>query len=175
MGLTVDGGFVWPGAFHTMEFDEVLAGLWIRVRGLSGAGTVELVELDVDPDKPLPAAGLFMAQVDSWNLRFEDGRTTRLSLDGPGGLMDHDVWLIRQLVGAWVREVLPRPHPEVARAAAGLAAAAPGLESPGDPLEDDEVDLSGFEPHVQVIRDPTRATGVLVDVAASGVVTEPES
>jgi hypothetical protein len=118
-----------------MEFEGELAGLEIVVRGLSGHGMVELAGLNATPDKPLPAVGLFVAQVDQWNLQLADGRSVPITYNA---FLDNDMTFIKAVVGTWMRDVLSAPYP----VSEPTDSAEPELSEPDGP------DLTPWEQYV---------------------------
>jgi hypothetical protein len=100
----VSGRYVWSPDLHTMRFDS---GVQVEVVSLSGQGWIDLGETGATAEKPLPAAALFMEQVQRWNIDYPDGRAVPVTL---AGLLSLNIELIRLLVGSWVTEVAPIPH-----------------------------------------------------------------
>lgn len=98
-------------ALYVMDFDSRFPGLHITVRGITGDTLMELDDLDVTADQPLKAAELFMSLVDSWDLKRADGTSVPPTY---AALLGYDMAFIRDVVGAWIRDVSMAPYPEQA-------------------------------------------------------------
>lgn len=115
-------------AFYTMEFQE-FPGLHIKVRGMTGDTTIELNDTGATVDNPMPAVGLFMSLVDSWDLEYEDGGSVPVTLTA---FLGYDLEFMRTLLRAWVANVLTAPYPMMP------AEPAQPVDAPADVDEEDE-------------------------------------
>lgn len=124
-------------ALYTMEFAD-FPGLHIAVRGFTGNAVVELNEVGATVEQPMPAVGLFMDLVDSWDLKYADGLSVPVTLKA---FLGHDLEFIHGVLVAWIRDVLPAPYP-------GSAGAEPEQAEEEEQSDSDGVDLSPFEQYV---------------------------
>ncbi len=135
-----------------MEFHGELAGLLVTCVGMSGESWVAFASLGVPHaelvDNPTAAVPLFMQHVDSWNLRYGDGRCVPVTLEA---FMRFDMRFIKAVASTWLREVVTAEYPATTTV---VTAAAPtmrgptaaGIESWADPLVqvDPELDMSDY-------------------------------
>lgn len=142
--IPIAGGVCRLPALHTMEWDGgELAGTVVVCRGATGHNLATIGEIGATVETPFPAVGLFVQNVDSWNLKHADGRSVPVTLDA---FLGFDVPFIRALLVRWLGDVLAQPYPHQGMVEVEQATAE--FEAPAEPpavVEVDEVDPALLE------------------------------
>jgi hypothetical protein len=111
-------GYVRPRAFHVLQLGDEFAGLEITVRARNGHTMTEVFKLDPLPtaQDPFGVMPLFIANLDRWNLDYEDGSAVPTTFDA---FFAYDMELVRAVLAAYV-VTLDVPYPTSAQRADGI-------------------------------------------------------
>lgn len=105
----VSGGVCRLPPLHRMVWDAGdLAGTEITCLGRTGNIAAAVHETGATPENPFPAIGVFIEALDSWNLKFLDGRSVPCTLTA---FLDFDSDFIRVVLARWVDAVQSEPYP----------------------------------------------------------------
>lgn len=98
--MTQQDGYVEPVTIVTMNFGGKRAGLTVLTREPSAeTWEQEIVPLLDFADKPMKFVDVFVKQLDSWNLKREDGTAVPATREG---LMSMNIRFVNEVLKAWI-------------------------------------------------------------------------